>query len=119
MNSDELKKRTQQFALRVLALGGALPRSPAGRVIAYQLIKSGTSVGANYRSACRGKSKADFISKLGTVLEEADESAFWMELIIAGELLSAARVQPLLQEANELTAIFAAGLKTAKRNGPE
>ena len=116
MNSDELKKRTQQFALRVLKLADALPRTPAGRVIAYQLVKSGTSVGANYRAACRGKSKADFISKLGTVLEEADESAFWLELIITGGLLAAARVQPLLQEANELTAIFASGLKSAKRN---
>jgi four helix bundle protein len=116
MNSDELKKRTQQFALRVLKLADALPRTPAGRVIAYQLVKSGTSVGANYRAACRGKSKADFISKLGTVLEEADESAFWLELIIAGGLLAAARVQPLLQEANELAAIFASGLKSAKRN---
>jgi len=116
VNSDELKKRTQQFALRVMALGAALPRTPAGRVIAYQLVKSGTSMGANYRSACRGKSKADFISKLGTVLEEADESAFWLELIIAGEILPAARVQPLHDEANELTAIFASGLISAKRN---
>ena len=116
MNSDELKKRTQQFALRVMALSAALPHTPTGRVISYQLVKSGTSVGANYRAACRGKSKADFISKLGTVLEEADESAFWLELIIAGEILPAARVQPLHEEANELTAIFASGLKSAKRN---
>jgi len=119
MNSDELNKRTQQFALRVMALSAALPRNPAGRVVAYQLVKSGTSVGANYRAACRGKSKADFVSKLGTVLEAADESAFWLELLIAGELLPAARVVPLLQEANELTAIFAAGLKTARRSSPE
>jgi four helix bundle protein len=116
MNSDELKKRTQQFALRVMALSDALPHTPSGRVIAYQLVKSGTSVSANYRAACRGKSKADFISKLGTVLEEADESAFWLELIIAGELLPEARVQPLHQEANELTAIFTTSLKSAKRN---
>jgi len=87
MNSDELKKRTQQFALRVLALSDALPRTPSGRVIAYQLVKSGTSVGANYR-----------------------------ELIIAGEILPAARVQPLHEEANELTAIFTTSLKSARRN---
>ena len=119
MNPEELKQRTQQFALRVLALAGALPRSPAGRVIAYQLIKSATSVGANYRAACRGKSKADFVSKLGTVVEEADESVYWMELIMAGGLMKPELVQPLCQEANELTAIFAAGLKTAKRNSSE
>ncbi len=87
MTSDELKKRTKQFALRVLKLVAALPDSIAGRAIGGQLARSGTSVGANYRAACRGRSKAEFIAKRGTCEEEADESAFWMEVIIEGNLL--------------------------------
>jgi four helix bundle protein len=81
MDSEELKKRTKQFALRMLQLAESLPRTPSGRVLANQIAKCGTSVAANYRAACRGKSTADFIAKLGTVEEEADESAFWLEFI--------------------------------------
>src|SRR6266571_1871525 len=87
MTEDELKKRTKQFALRILKLISALPNTTAGRTIGNQLARSGTSVPANYRAACRGRSKAEFISKLGVVEEEADESAFWLELIIEGGLL--------------------------------
>lgn len=108
MTETELKQRTKRFALRVLKLVNALPKTTEGRVIGAQLVHSGTSVGANYRAACRGRSKAEFISKLGTVEEEADESAYWMELIIAGGLLPKHRVSPLHQEACELTAIMAA-----------
>ncbi len=107
MNSDELKKRTKQFALRILKLFAALPNTVEGRAIGGQLVRSGTSVGSNYRAACRGRSKAEFIAKLGTVEEEADESAYWMELIIEGELLKRDKVEPLLNEAYELTKIMA------------
>jgi four helix bundle protein len=114
MNEQELKKRTKQFGLRVMKLVGALPENSVGRAIGSQFIRSGTSVGANYRSACRGRSKAEFIAKLGIVVEEADESAYWLELIIEGELLAANLVEPLLQEANELTAIMVASRKSAQ-----
>ena len=113
MNEQELIARTKQFALRVMKLVGALPKTIQGRAIGNQLMRSGTSVAANYRAACRTRSKAEFISKLGTVEEEADESAFWMELIIEGDLLVAGKVQPLLSEAGELVAITAASKKTA------
>jgi four helix bundle protein len=115
MDEIELKQRTKQFALRVMRLVAALPRTTVGRAIGSQLIRSGTSVGANYRSACRGRSKAEFISKIGTSEEEADESAFWMELVIDGELMSKRRVEALLQEANELVAIMAASRISASR----
>lgn len=114
MNSEELKKRTKHFALQVMKLVDALPRTTTGRVIGGQLIRSGTPVGANYRAACRGRSKAEFTAKIGTVAEEADESCFWIELIIEGGLLTAKDVTPLLDEANELTAIFTAAAKTSR-----
>jgi four helix bundle protein len=113
MNEQEMIARTKQFALRTMKLVGALPKSIEGRAIGGQLIRSGTSVAANYRAACRARSKAEFIAKLGTVEEEADEGAFWLELIIEGGLLAAAQVQPLLTEASELVAITAASKKTA------
>ena len=116
MTEGELKIRTKRFGLRVLKLVAVLPKTVEGRAIANQLVRSGTSVGANYRAACRGRSKAEFISKLGTVEEEADESAFWMELIIEGGMMSQKRVDPLLKEANELVAIMAASRKSAIRS---
>jgi four helix bundle protein len=79
MNADDLKKRTKQFALRILKLAAALPNTVEGKVIRGQLVRAGTSVGANYRAACRGRSRAEFIAKIGTVEEESDESAFWLE----------------------------------------
>ncbi len=115
MKETELKERTKKFALRVLKLVSAVPRTVEGRAIGGQLVRSGTSVGANYRAACRGRSKAEFISKLGTVEEEADESAYWMELIIDAQLLKAKRVTALYQEANELTAIMAASRISASK----
>lgn len=114
MNSEELKKRTKAFALRVMKLVDALPNTTTGKAIGNQLIRSGTSVGANYRAACRGRSKAEFAAKVGTVAEEADESCFWLELVIEGDLLPQGQVQPLLDEANELTAIFTASAKTSR-----
>ena len=113
MNEREMIARTKQFALRIMKLVGALPKNIQGRAIGNQLMRSGTSVAANYRAACRARSKLEFIAKLGTVEEEADETAFWLELIIEGELLSAKQIQPLLAEAIELVAITAASKKTA------
>ena len=107
MDVEDLKKRTKLFALRVLKLATALPLSIEGRTIRGQLVRAGTSVGANYRAACRGRSKAEFIAKIGVVEEEADESAFWLELIIEGAFLKRDRVNPLLDEANELARIMA------------
>jgi len=103
-----------------MQLVDALPRTASGRAIASQLIRSGTSVGANYRSACRGRSEAEFVAKLGTVVEEADESAFWMELIVEGKLLEANLVTALLAEAGELVALFTASIQTtrSKRTKP-
>ena len=113
MTQDELKARTKDFALRVIKLERALPKTTEGRVFAGQLIRSGTSVAANYRAACRGRSRAEFAAKIGTVLEEADESALWLELIVEAGLLAPARCQLLLEEAGELVAIFAATRKSA------
>lgn len=115
MTESELKIRTKRFGLRILKLVAALPKTVEGRAIANQLARSGTSVGANYRAACRGRSKAEFISKLGTVEEEADESAYWLEMIIEANLLKRERVEPLLKEANELVAIMTASRKSAIR----
>jgi len=114
MNSTEMKIRTKAFALRVIKLVGALPRTPEAQAIARQLSRSGPSVGANYRSACRARSRAEFIAKLGIVEEEADESAFWMELIMESGMLPQAQVKPLHAEADELVAITVASKKTAR-----
>jgi four helix bundle protein len=116
MDAEELKQRTKQFALRVLKLVAALPNNVQGRAVGRQLVRAGTSVAANYRAACKGRSRTEFIAKLGTVEEEADESAFWLELIIEGSLLKARLVEPLLHEANELTRIMASSRTTAKSN---
>src|SRR5256886_11105017 len=116
MTPEELKVRTKQFALRVLKLVAALPKTIEGRAIANQLVRCGTSVAANYRSACRARSKIEFVAKMGVVLEEADETQLWLELIIEAKLITAKRVQPLLDEASELVAIFVASRKSASSN---
>jgi four helix bundle protein len=115
MKGDELKDRTKAFALRIMNLVESLPKSIKGRAIANQLMRSGTSVAANYRAACRARSQAEFIAKIGTVEEEADESALWLELIIADQILSEKKIRPLLNEADELTAIMAASYISAAR----
>lgn len=112
----DLKQRTREFALRVIRMVRALPRTQEGAVLGKQVLRSATSVGANYRSAQRGKSKADFIAKLAIAEEEADETCYWLELIIEAELLSKDRMEPLLAEAKEITAILTAAGKTAKKN---
>jgi four helix bundle protein len=114
MNSDELKQRTKVFAHRCIRLSMALPKSPVGVHICGQLIRSSTSVAANYRAACRAQSKAGFVSKISIVLEEADESLFWLEFIVEEKLLPLKRAAMLMKEANELTAIFTTTRKTAR-----
>jgi four helix bundle protein len=117
MNEPQMKNRTKQFALRVLKMADALPTSRSGNAIANQVVRSGTSVAANYRALCRSKSRADFINKTSIAEEEADETAFWLELILDAELLTATRVKPLLEEAGEITAILVASRKTALTRG--
>lgn len=116
MTEEELLQRTKDFALRVIKLVNALPKNTAGRTIGGQLIRSGTSVASNYRAACRGRSKPEFISKLGIAEEEADESALWMEMIIESGLMKKELVKNLLQEARELTKIFAKSKISARKN---
>ena len=119
MDESELKARTKQFGLRVINLVDALPKTTAGRAIGNQLVRSGTSVGANYRAACRSRSKAEFVAKIGIVAEESDESAFWLELIMDANLLKTELVAALHREAEELTAIFTASGRTARMNNPK
>ncbi len=114
MTEDELKRRTKEFALRIIKLVDALPNNTVGRAIGNQLVRCGTSVGANYRAACRARSKAEFIAKLGIVLEEADENGYWLELIIDSGLMEKKLVDPLISEAGELTAIFTSSINSAR-----
>ena len=116
MNQTQLQERTFEFSLRIINLVKALPSGAGMRRLGDQIFGSGTSVGANYRAALRGKSKKDFANKIATVVEEADETCYWLDLIIAGKILPAEKVTPLREEANELTAIFAASLKTARQS---
>jgi len=114
MNREELNARTKRFALRVMTMTDALPRSIKGKVIANQILRSSTAVASGYRAACRARSKADWIDKIGRILEEADESLLWLELTEEGGLLPARKIGALKQEAAELTAIFAAIHKSSK-----
>ena len=116
MDEYDLQARTKSFALRVLKLIDCLPRTAGGRIVADQLGRAGTSVAANYRAVCRGRSKAEFIAKLGTVEEEADESAFWIEFARDAGLVPAKKVDDLLDEATQLTRIMAASRLTARNN---
>jgi len=113
---EQLRSRTKEFALRIVRLFRSLPRSPEAQVIGKQLLRSGTSVGANYRAACRARSKAEFVAKLGVVVEEADESAFWLELLVETGTFKREKVEGLLNEAHELTALFNASRSTMKRS---
>ncbi|NLK42317.1 MAG: four helix bundle protein [Planctomycetes bacterium] len=112
----DLKSRTKEFALRCMKLCAALPSDWVGNHLKYQLFKSSTSVAANYRSACASQSRKSFLSKLGIVVEEADEAVFWIEFIMAAHLLTEQKCEPLLAEARELTAIFVASQKTTRKN---
>ena len=115
-NEPDLKKRTKAFALRILKLVDALPKTTTGRALASQIVRSGTSIAANYRAACRAKSTADFIAKMGIVEEEADETLFWLELLEESDLVLATKLTAIKQEADELIAITVASIKTTRRN---
>ena len=114
--SERMKERTMSFADTVLSLVDRLPRTPAGRVIAYQLADSATAVAANYRATCNARSRREFIAKLGVVVEEADESACWLELINRRGLLPANEVRPVLLEALEVRNVMAKSVGTARAN---
>jgi four helix bundle protein len=114
INSEGLKDRTKRFALMVIRLCRIVQPSQEGRIITRQLLRSATSVAANYRAVCRSRSRADFVSKLGIVLEEADESLFWLELLLDSGVVQSDQIRTLLREANELVSIFVASLRTVK-----
>ena len=115
MTQKEMKERTKEYAKRIIRLCRALPDGPENRRIADQLFRAGTSVGSNYRAACRGRSKADFISKLGIALEEADESLYWLEIITETRIVVPSLVGSLIKEGNEIVAIFVSSINTSKR----
>ena len=116
MNEEQMKKRTKEFAKQIIELCRQLPNNREGRLIGNQLFRSGTSVAANYRSACRARSKADFISKLSIVEEEADESLFWLEIITEMEVFYAPFMDSLIAENNEIIAILVSSIKTSRKN---
>jgi len=110
----DLRDWTKRFALRILKLCDSLPKTEAARAISRQLVRSGTSVAANYRAAGRARSRAEFVAKMGVVVEEADESVFWLELLVDSGMIAKARLDDLVAEANELVSIFVASQKTAR-----
>ncbi len=111
---EQMRERTKQFAIRIVKLFRRIPKSDEARVIGKQVLRAGTSVAANYRAVCRARSKAEFIAKIGTVVEEADETVFWLELLIETGIVKQEQLENLLIEANELLPIFAASQNTAK-----
>jgi len=111
----DLRKRTKEFALRIIKLYAALPKSTESQVLGKQILRSGTSVGAHYREACRAKSNADFISKIEGGLQELDETLYWIELLAEADIISPTRLEPLAQEANELIAMFVSMAKGVKQ----
>src|SRR6266576_5476230 len=114
--AEELKSRSKQFAIRIVKLFRSLPRTEEARIIGRQMLRSGTSVAANYRAVCRARSRAEFIAKVGVVVEESDETVLWLELLVDTQIVSVSRMTKLLAEANELLAIFAASQYTARQN---
>jgi four helix bundle protein len=113
---EQLKQRTKQFAVRIVKMYRALPKTEEARVMGKQVLRSGASVAANYRAVCRARSKAEFIAKIGIVVEESDETVFWPKLLVDTNMVQAKKIEYLLQEANEWLAIFAASQNTAKQN---
>jgi four helix bundle protein len=114
INAEILKMRTKDFALLIIRLCRTTPASHESRIITRQLLRSATSVAANYRAVCRARSMPDFVSKMGIVLEEADETLFWLELMVEAGIVPSEKIRVPLQEANELVAIFVSSLRTAK-----
>jgi len=115
MNKHEVLRRTKQFALRVVQLVESLPRGRTTEVLGRQLLRSGTSVGANYRAACRAKSQADFVAKMGIVEEEADEALYWMDLLVEAGIVKAQKLESLMKETDEILSITVASIKTARK----
>lgn len=118
--AESMKKRTKAFALRIVYLHKSLPKTDEARIIGRQILRSGTSAAANYRAVCRARSRKEFVAKLGVVVEEADETVFWLELLVEAGIVPRQKLADLAGEANELLAIFAAALRTARirRPGP-
>ena len=116
--AEALQARTKQSALRVLHLFQSLPPREDARIIGRQLLRSATSVGADYRAACRARSRKEFASKIGLVVEEADETVFWLQILVDGPIIPAAQLKPLQAEANQPLAIFAASHRTARKKKP-
>jgi len=114
MSVELLKERTQNLALRIIKLVESLPNTQTARIVGKQLLRCGTSVGANYRAACRGRSRADFISKLGIVEEEADEAIYWIEILIKSDLVKQSKVENLLDETRQILAIVISSINTAR-----
>jgi four helix bundle protein len=114
MNANEMKKRTKAYALAIIRLVQALPNTPTAKLIGHQLLKCGTSVGSNYRASCRAKSQADFIAKMGIVEEEADESIYWMELLVEAGLLQQNSVAELQDEGDQIVAMVVSSINTAR-----
>jgi four helix bundle protein len=114
MDKRVFQERTKQLTIQVIQVTGALPQSPAGQVIGKQIVRSATSVGANYRAVCRAKSTADMVNKLKIVEEEADETLFWLEIIIGANLLPEEQLKPLIKETNEILAMTVASIKTLR-----
>jgi four helix bundle protein len=112
--SEELKNQTKKFAIRIVRMFKALPRSAEAYIIGKQVLRSGTAVAANYRAACRARSKAEFVAKIGIVAEEADETVFWLELLIETNTVRESKLADLMDEAKQLSAIFTASQNTAK-----
>lgn len=115
-NKKDLKDRTKNFALRIIRMYSSLPKSTEARILGKQVLRSGTSVGANYREASQGRSKAEFIAKMGDCLKELEETTYWFELLIDGNILPENKLSDLLQESKELTAIFVTIIKKTKTN---
>jgi len=115
MGAEEFKQRTKAFTLRIVHLVDSLPRSRTADVFARQLLRSGTSVGANYRAACRARSQADFVAKMGIVEEECDETIYWMELLVETDIVEAKRLDDLQREAHEILAMVVTSIKTARK----
>ena len=111
---EELQERTRRFVLRIVKLFRSLPKTDEARILGKQVLRSGTSIGANYRAACRARSRAEFVAKLGIVLEEADETAFWLELMLDAGIFPEEKLKDIVHEAKELVAIFVASVRTAK-----
>jgi len=114
MDSSQLKNRTKKYSITILDLVEKLPNTISGRAVSNQIVRSGTSVGANYRAVCRARSDREFIAKMSIVIEESDETLFWLEIILEKEWLNKSKIDIIWKEGNELTAIFVSSMKTIK-----